>query len=136
MKDETPIHGGQRATRSESKGPKKKSRRVSQRRELAVVTLGAVATITGLGGLLAANPPSWATDTQAAAPAESVLVDQADPPPRNDERGRRGPDVASVQADVEPAPTREDTPQAPVEQAQPVYSAPSPASAATRSRGS
>ena len=57
MKDETPIPGGQRDA-SESKGPKKKVRRVSQRRELAVVTLGAAAAITGLGGLLAANPPS------------------------------------------------------------------------------
>jgi len=122
MKDEAPIPRGQRAAQSESKGPKKKVRRVSQRRELAVVTLGAVATITGLGGLLAANPPSWAAPPQAT-PAESALVDQAEP---------------SAQADVESAPPRgrEEAPQAPVEQAQPVYSAPSPAPAATQSRGS
>ena len=106
MKDEAPIPGGQRAAHSESKGLKKKVRRVSQRRELAVVTLGAVATITGLGGLLAANPPSWTAPLQAA-PAESALVDQAEP-----------------------------SAQAPVEQAQPVYSAPSPTPAATQSRGS
>jgi len=35
---------------------KKKPRRVSQRRELAIVTLGAVAAISGLGGFLAARP--------------------------------------------------------------------------------
>ena len=44
----------------------KKARRVSQRRELAVVTLGAVASIAGLGGFLAANPPSWATTPETA----------------------------------------------------------------------
>ena len=32
-----------------------KARRVSQRRELAVVTLAAVASISGVGGLLAAS---------------------------------------------------------------------------------
>ena len=45
-------------------GPKTathKARRVSQRKELAVVTLGAVAAITGVGGLLAASPPSGAS---------------------------------------------------------------------------
>jgi hypothetical protein len=41
-----------------SKGSKKKGRRVSQRKELAVVTLGAVAAIAGISGFLAASPPS------------------------------------------------------------------------------
>jgi hypothetical protein len=45
-------------------GPGKQIRRVSQRKELDVVTLGMVAAISGVGGLLAANPPSWATNTQ------------------------------------------------------------------------
>lgn len=44
-----------------------KARRVSQRKELAVVTLGMVAAISGVGGLLAANPPSWAATPEPAA---------------------------------------------------------------------
>ncbi len=55
-----------------SRGPKTathKARRVSQRKELAVVTLGAVAAITGVGGLLAASPPSGASvDTAYQTP--------------------------------------------------------------------
>ena len=53
-----------RAEGFQRSGPKtatRKARRVSQRKELAVVTLGAVAAITGVGGLLAASPPSGAT---------------------------------------------------------------------------
>jgi hypothetical protein len=46
---------------------RKKPRRVSQRRELTVVTLGAVAAISGLGGFLAANPPAWAIAQENAA---------------------------------------------------------------------
>ena len=57
--------------RAEGEGPpgsgKPKARRVSPRKELAVVTLGMVAAISGVGGLLAANPPSWATTAEPAA---------------------------------------------------------------------
>lgn len=53
----------------------KKPRRVSQRRELAVVTLATVASISGVGGLLAAHQyatsqfvqPAGATERPAAA---------------------------------------------------------------------
>jgi hypothetical protein len=53
-----------RAEGFQRNGPKtatRKARRVSQRKELAVVTLGTVAAITGVGGLLAASPPSGAS---------------------------------------------------------------------------
>lgn len=53
-----------RAEGFQRSGPKtatRKARRVSQRKELAIVTLGAVAAITGVGGLLAASPPSGAS---------------------------------------------------------------------------
>ncbi|MGI9050954.1 MAG: hypothetical protein ACR2GU_16530 [Rubrobacteraceae bacterium] len=60
--DQAPLSGGSRAGR-------KKIRRVSQRKELAVVTLGAVASITGIGGFLAANPPGWAVSDASARPA-------------------------------------------------------------------
>jgi cytoskeletal protein RodZ len=53
-----------RAEGFQRSGPKtatRKARRVSQRKELAIVTLGAVAAITGVGGLLDANPPSGAS---------------------------------------------------------------------------
>ena len=57
-----------RAEGFQRSGPKtatRKARRVSQRKELAIVTLGAVAAITGVGGLLAASPPSGASDDTA-----------------------------------------------------------------------
>ena len=57
-----------RAEGFQRSGPKiatRKARRVSQRKELAIVTLGAVAAITGVGGLLAASPPSGVSDDTA-----------------------------------------------------------------------
>jgi hypothetical protein len=51
----------------ESRAPQKKShlsRRVSYRRELAVVTLGMVASIAGLGGLLSAGQPGSVAPSQ------------------------------------------------------------------------
>jgi hypothetical protein len=45
-----------------------KARRVSQRRELAVVTLAAVASISGVGGLLAASQHAGAPVQPASAP--------------------------------------------------------------------
>ncbi|QIN78202.1 hypothetical protein GBA65_06405 [Rubrobacter marinus] len=65
--------------RVEGEGPsgKPKARRVSPRKELAVVTLGMVAAISGVGGLLAANPPSWANTPEPAAVAvEQTTVQQ------------------------------------------------------------
>jgi hypothetical protein len=130
------------------KGPKK-AQRVSQRRELAVVTLGAVASIAGLGGFLAANPPSWATTPENAA-SESAVAAEADPngATRGDEETRpREADASSNPASVEPAPMQRqeeasETPaqptpsQAPVEEASSSWSGPSQASAAAESRGS
>ncbi|HET7479928.1 MAG TPA: hypothetical protein VFJ72_10495 [Rubrobacteraceae bacterium] len=60
-----------------SGGPRKKAGRVSQRRELAIVTLGMAASIAGLGGLLAANPPSWAVsqaDVRQAITTEAAVT--------------------------------------------------------------
>lgn len=133
----------------------KKARRVSQRRELAVVTLGAVASIAGLGGFLAANPPSWSTTPEAASPEVAATAEaNPDGAAQGDEGTRqREADVGSNPAGVEPAPIRsqEETseppleqaspappapPQAPIEEAPPVWSAPSQAPAAAESRGS
>src|ERR687889_547929 len=50
---------------TERQGVDKKVRRVSHRKEFAVVTLGMVAAISGVGGLLATNPPSWAKTTES-----------------------------------------------------------------------
>src|SRR3954447_2608967 len=58
--------------RLESKGPRKKAQHVSQRRELIVVTLGAVAAITGLSGILTSSPPGWATSLDTTAQETSV----------------------------------------------------------------
>jgi hypothetical protein len=58
-----------------------KVRRVSQRKELAVVTLGMVATITDVGGLLTASPPSGVASEAAATGSETTTVIQLDPPP-------------------------------------------------------
>ena len=127
----------------------KKARRVSQRRELAVVTLGAVASIAGLGGFLAANPPSWATPPEKAAPETTVAAEAV-----SDEGAlQRYAGSDSSPASIEPAPIQEqdarsETPaekappppsastQAPVEEAAPAWSAPSRAPAAAESRGS
>ncbi len=49
-----------------SKGAEQ-NRRVSQQRELAVVTLGTVASTARLGDLLAGDPPSWATVSETSA---------------------------------------------------------------------
>jgi hypothetical protein len=52
-----------------------KARRVSLRKELVVVTLGVVAAISGVGGLMAANSPSWAsTGEPAAATVQQTAV--------------------------------------------------------------
>ena len=117
--------------RSKGNTPRKKFRRVSQRRELAVVTLGAVAAITGLGGILATNPPDWAIAAETATPETVTSVEPAtvegDPggPPRGDEGAN-------------PAPAQEwaKGSQPGAEQAPPAWSAPSREPAATESRGS
>ena len=72
--DRIPPTGSSQNAGSKRTGVRRKTGRVSQRRELAAVTLGAVAAITGLGGILAANPPSWAT---TAANAQSAVTTQA-----------------------------------------------------------
>lgn len=69
-----PVNQSPSTERSQNAGSKhagirNKIGRVSQRRELAAVTLGAVAAITGLGGVLAANPPSWARTGANAQPS-------------------------------------------------------------------
>jgi hypothetical protein len=142
--------GCPRRRKSEDKGPKK-ARRVSQRRELAVVTLGTVASIAGLGGFLAANPPSWATAPENATP-EIAVTAQADPggaSHSDDVAIQRQTGADSTAANVESAPIVEGGPsespaeqaepaasRAPVEAQQPAWSAPSQAPAAAESRGS
>ncbi len=114
--------------RSGSKGSKKKARRVSQRRELVVVTLGAVAAITGLGGVLASNPPGWATSLDT--PAQETAISET-------------PAAAESLPDDEASAALQETPsaqpaslQAPVQEAAPSFSTTSQAPAAAKSRGS
>ena len=113
----------------------KKAQRVSQPRELAVVTLGAVASIAGLGGLLAANPPSWATtpenatrETAATAEANPGGAKQGDeePQPRS-----TSADSNQASVDLVPARRQEEASEPPVEQASP----PPPASSEASRRG-
>lgn len=132
--DKGPLPGGRETGRSGGRRPGKKVRRVSQRRELAVVTLGAVAAITGLGGVMATNSPGWAT-TAATTPAEMTAETRAPEAPAPAESGS---------ASVEPSREQREAPaqqtpaqQAPrQQQAAPAYSAPSQAPAAAESRGS
>ena len=70
-----------------------KARGVSQRKELAVVTLGMVAAISGVGGLLAANPPSW-----AATPAPAAVTAQETPDTRGQEEAEQAARRASEEA--------------------------------------
>ena len=114
--------------RFESKGPRKKAHRVSQRRELIVVTLGAVAAITGLSGILASSPPGWATSLDTTPQETSVS---------------ETPTAAESLPDNEASAPEQETPsaqpassQAPVQEPAPSFSTTSQALAAAKSRGS
>ena len=112
-------------------GPeKKKGRRVSPRRELAVVTLGAVAAITGLGGFLAANPPSWALAPETAT--QETASEAATPAEPAEGTWQSEADADSTPTGVESTPVQEEWAEAPP----PAWSAPPREPAATESRGS
>jgi hypothetical protein len=158
-KDQAPRLHDLETGRSQSRDPRdrgaKKARRVSQRRELVVVTLGAVASIAGLGGFLAANPPSWVTTPQNTAP-EPVATLELEPDgatPGDEGTQPREAEADSNPTSVEPAPVRrheessgiptEQAPpappassQGPAEEVPPAWSSPSGAPAAAESRGS
>ena len=57
-------------TGSHPKAPTKKPKRVSPRKELAVVTFAAVASIAGVGGLLSMHQPV----SQVAPPTQNVAA--------------------------------------------------------------
>jgi len=123
----TPLDGFETG-RFESKGSRKKAYRVSQRRELIVVTLGAVAAITGLGGVLASNPPGWATSLDTTAQETSVSDTPAAAESLPDDEAS-----APVQETPSAQPASS---QAPVQEAAPSFSTTSQAPAAAKSRGS
>lgn len=123
----TPLEGFETG-RFESKGSRKKAHRVSQRRELIVVTLGAVAAITGLGGVLASNPPGWATSLDTIAQETSFSETPAAAESLPDDE---------TSAAVQETPSAQDASlQAPVQEAAPSFSTTSQASATAKSRGS
>ena len=95
--------------RSIPKTESPKSRRVSQHKELAVVTLGMVAVITGVGGLLAASPPlGLASEGAPDTGNETTALVQPDPRP-SDSRSSETADVeSSTSAIGEPGPLRRD----------------------------
>lgn len=142
-------------------GPGEKVRRVSQRRELAVVTLGMVASIAGLGGVLAANPPGWAisqANAQPAITARESTVQEATTPAntasakaghdkaqhlhKKAQRRARASEVASADTNSTSTSKQEETTQAPVRRqtvarrTTPVYSAPTQTPSAAVSQGS
>ena len=113
--------------RTESLGKSgSKTRGVSQRKELAVVTLGMVAAITGVGGLLAASPPGGASEATADTGDETAAVVQPDPSPGD--RWAPGRDETDTQ--VATQPVQGESARAPS------WSAPSLQQAPARSRGS
>lgn len=77
-------------TGSQRKAPTKKRKRVSPRKELAVVTFAAVASIAGVGGLLGMHQPvsqvapptpnvgatSWTSSANASRPTASHTLSQ------------------------------------------------------------
>ena len=144
-KDQNPRLHDLETGRSRRRDPRdrgaKKARRVSQRRELVVVTLGAVASIAGLGGFLAANSPGWVTTPQNTAP-ETVATLELEPD--GEAPGDEGTQPAPMrrQEEFSGSPTEQDPPappassQGPAEEEPPAWSAPSGAPAATESRGS
>ncbi len=127
--------------RSKSKGSKKKVRRVSQRREMAIVTLGMVASITGLGGLLAASPPPFlvaqeemAVQSSGEAQANTVDATQEDwstPAPVQDDQVSARP-VQEPRRE-QPAVMPPEEPSAP---SPPSWSSSASQAPATKSRGS
>ena len=150
--DQRPLPGGFETGNPRKKGSGKKTRRVSQRRELAIVTLGVVASITGLGGVLAANPPGWAI---SEAKAQSAVAARESSAPASSSssstraiRPSSGTKAAAANAESTPAPDPSETAQAPVrpsiqqpvqrsvQQSTPVYSAPTQDPAAAVSQGS
>ena len=62
-------HSDETKPEAKRKPPKKRSR-VSQRKELAVVTIGMVAAITSFGGLLAGHQAQADESTNTAPPAQ------------------------------------------------------------------
>ena len=144
-----------------SRPGKPKARRVSPRKELAVVTLGMVAAISGIGGLLAANPPSWAAETaavsveqttaqqgekdawqaseeaarEAAARAEAARKEPEQAAQQNGAQGAEASQSAAEQYAAEQAAAQAAAEQAALEQ-QAVYSAQPQGAAAAVSQGS
>ncbi|MDQ3926482.1 MAG: hypothetical protein M3272_05785 [Actinomycetota bacterium] len=133
-----------------------KARRVSQRKELAVVTLGMVAAISGVSGLLAASPPSGIGVETASAGNETAIV-QPEPSPGDGEAyeaadSRSAGSGSGTPGGVEPLrsdgpsdraePTTEASAQPAPQAVQkepaqtPSWSASSPQEAPARSRGS
>jgi len=125
--NQRPLPEGFQTTSAERRGIRKKTGRVSQRRELAIVTLGAVAAITGFGGVLAANPPSWAasetsarsavTAQAATTPAESASTqDSATRPSSDADTTEHTSSSASASARSEAEQDQDETAQASAQQ--------------------
>lgn len=115
--NQRPLQESFETGRSRRDGTGKKVRRVSQRRELAIVTLGVVASITGLGGVLAANPPSWAVSEANAQPdatTQEADVSANSSSLQSDTAGlSSGTESTSTAARPTPAPDQRETSQAP-----------------------
>lgn len=93
----------------ESKGSKKKVRRVSPRKELAVVTISAVAAITGVGGFLSASPPSEAVtsagyETAASTTPEPSQIENKAPEHNESTPPEETPGTGQERARQESAP--------------------------------
>ncbi len=124
-----------------------KVRRVSPRRELAVVTLGAVAAVAGLGGFLTANPPAWVVTqekaSQQAAASQQTVKETPKPQPAAERTVREAAKEQKAGAQQRATQEAEAEQQAAEQQAaaqyaaeQAQYSAPSQAPVAAVSRGS
>lgn len=130
---------------SKRAGIRNKIGRVSQRRELAAVTLGAVAAITGLGGVLAANPPSWATTaanaqssitTQATTSSQSAPARESTIRVASDTKNKESASAKEASKKAQAQKTAQAAAQQAAQQAAPVYSAPTQAPAGAVSQGS
>lgn len=115
-RDQEPRHEGSETGRSESEGAGTRGTRTKEPKKPGAsrcagswpyVTLGAVAAITGLGGFLAVNPPSWALAPQTATqePTSEAGTPAEPTPGEGAEQSEAGADPAP--AGVEPAPVQE-----------------------------
>ena len=126
----------------ESQAKKPESRRVSHRKELAVVTLAMVASISGVGGLLVSGQQGTPQAVQPAATERAGAASPASPSGTTDKPGtipltsQRGDDDGEIDDDEGRHVVLRSAKAKPTQNETPSWSAPSQTPAPAASQGS